>query len=675
MTVRRGTACRSFHAIALSAVLACAAVPAEAQMNAAADDDVRGTLRIEVTGSHIVRSDVETALPVQVITRDDIARGGYTTTAALMATVSANIGAFGDVKSVGSQIDPFPRPGLSSVNLRGLGDGSTLVLINGRRVANYAFDGGTVDVNAIPVSAIDRVEILKDGASAIYGSDAIGGVVNFILRKDYRGADVAVQGNWTQQGGGDQRMATASVGFGDLIKDRYNAFVTFDYQKDSVLRPSDRNFLSTGFRSDVPPSAQTFTQWTFPANVQTPTGDLLNPAYDAGCDLPTSRPAPIPGARWCGYDVQRDFDLLPQVERTSVFGRAAVRAAADMELFAEAAYSRNRLLLSLAPTAAGGFAPDFFYYPAGGPYYPAAFANANGLAGDLSLVMRTGALGQRVDDVETEAARLVLGAQGTAGGWDYSTALVFSGNRQSDDFVHGYVSSSRLSAALATGLVNPFGPSGPEGDALLRGTTVAGPFHAAEGKTWLVDARASRDILRLGDRFVALALGAEARIEELDNTFSAVANSGDVLDAGGDHHSIGHSRSAQALYAELDVPFTTTFESQLAARYDHYGDFGGTANPKLALRWQPLQPVLFRASWGTGFRAPTLYDLWTPQQRAFTAPGIPDPLRCPTTGSTSDCAGEFPAVIGGNPSLQPETSKQVNAGIVWSPAPAFSLFR
>src|SRR5204862_2885604 len=127
------------------------------------------------------------------------------------------------------QIQPAPRPGMSSINLRGLGDGNTLVLINGRRVANYAFDGSAVDINAIPLSAIERVEILKDGASAIYGTDAIAGVVNFILRKDYRGFEAAGYGAWTQHGGADSRHAVVSAGSGELSTDRFNVFATLSY--------------------------------------------------------------------------------------------------------------------------------------------------------------------------------------------------------------------------------------------------------------------------------------------------------------------------------------------------------------------------------------------------------------------------------------------------------------
>src|SRR5438105_9508639 len=165
-----------------SLAIACAGCLLPAPSSLAQDaNESRGTLKVEVTGSHIKRADAETALPVQIITREEIDRAGWTTAAELMAHASANLGGFNDQLSIGQ----FGTPGLASADLRGLGDGNTLVLLNGRRLANYAFFGATANLNSIPLAAVERVEILKDGASSIYGTDAIAGVINFITRKDY----------------------------------------------------------------------------------------------------------------------------------------------------------------------------------------------------------------------------------------------------------------------------------------------------------------------------------------------------------------------------------------------------------------------------------------------------------------------------------------------------------
>ena len=649
---------------ACAAALGCSHVPALGQESASPDD----TIRIEVTGSNIRQTDVETALPVQVLTREDIERGGSTTVAELMSKLSANILSFNDQLSIGSQLLPLARPGQSTVNLRGIGDGSTLVLIDGRRVANYAFDGGAVDVNSIPVAAIDRVEVLKDGASAIYGTDAIGGVVNFILRKDYSGVEMSGYGAATGQGGGDQQQATIAAGFGDLSKDRFNVFATLSYQKDGALSAASRDFTRTGYRPDV--GLFGYNAFSFPANVVGPV-DLINPAAAAGCAPPRSFPiVSSPHTVACGYDPQSLADIVPPAERFNALGRATLQLTSDLSLFADLAYSRNRLELTLPPTpissldTTGGAQ---VLYPASGPYYPSSFAAANGISGDLDLWFRTESLGNRLDVVDSHALRAVTGVDGSAAGWDYSTALVYSRNSQTDDLARGYVSQQRLLQGLATGLINPFGPSGPEGNALLESSLVNGNYHTATGTTWLVDAKASRDIARLPGGPLAIAIGAEARKEQLSDDFSPLAQSGDVVTVG-DVSSVAGGRRAQALYGEASVPFAKGWESQVAVRYDRYSDFGGTVNPKVAIRWQPMSQLVLRSSWGTGFRAPTIYDLYIPvQQIGTTDPRFPDPVRCPVTHEPGDCSAGFTALAGGNPHLSAETSEQFEAGAVWEP--------
>jgi iron complex outermembrane recepter protein len=312
-------------------------------------------------------------------------------------------------------------------------------------------------------------------------------------------------------------------------------------------------------------------------------------------------------------------------------------------------------------------------YPASGPFYPSALAAANGISGNLDLRFRTDPLGNRLDVIDSRAVRSVVGADGVFAGWDYSTSVLYSWNSETDNLAQGYVSQQRLLQGLATGLINPFGPSGPEGDALLESSLISGNSHTATGTTWLVDAKASRDVVRLPGGSLAIAIGAEARKEQLNNDYSPLASSGDVLTIG-QVNAIAGSRRAQALYAEASVPFAKAWESQIAVRYDHYSDFGGTVNPKVAVRWQPASQFVLRSSWGTGFRAPTIYDLDVPvQQNGTTAPELPDPVRCPVTHDPRDCEEGFTAFGGGNPHLAAETSEQFNAGAVWQPFAGSSL--
>jgi iron complex outermembrane recepter protein len=666
---------RAKLALGSAALLAGAVATALAQESS---DDVRSAITIEVTGSNIPRPEAEAALPVQIMTRDDIVRSGATTTSELMSRVSANVLGFNDQLSIGDAV----RPGLSSANLRGIGDGSTLVLLNGRRVANYAFDGGTVDINSIPLSAIDRVEILKDGASAIYGTDAIAGVVNFILRKDFRGVEATGYGAWTEHGGGDGREASVSAGHGDLLRDRFNVFATMSYQKNDALHAIDRSFSRTGY---IPSEGMTLLSGaSFPANIQVHPGVLVSPAFTAGCAPPASIPIQVTflsRASFCGYDFTSTIDIVPATERTSVVGRGTLQVNNDNQLFVEANYAYNRFTFRNAPTSifqGAGESSQPVLYPAGGPYYPAAFAAANGVAGDLNLRFRTAQLGPQTNATDSKAVRVVVGAEGSAWSWRYSTAVAYSENWQNDRFVSGYVSQARFLPALATGLINPFGPSGPDGDALLASTQIVGDTHDGEGATLDVDVKASKDIYELAEGSLAIALGAEARHERLDNAYSPVWTSGDVLGVGGSQRSASGGRNVGALFFEASVSLASGFDAQIAARYDHYGDFGGTSNPKVALRWQPTRTLLLRTSWGTGFRAPTLYDLFTPlSRRAVFGASLQDPIRCPATGLPADCpgafGGAFTSASGGNPSLHPEKSEQFGAGVVWEPVPDLSL--
>lgn len=663
--------------VSAGSLLSVAALTAVAQQDA---PPVEKLARVEVTGSNIARTDIESALPVQVLTREDIERSGSATVAELMSKVSANVLGHNDQLSIDS-----PTPGLSSINLRGIGSGNTLVLLNGRRVANYAFDGSAVDVNSIPLAAIDRVEILKDGASAIYGADAVAGVVNFILRKNFSGLELTGFGSWPTQGGGQQYQASVTAGLGDLERDKYNLFVTATWQKDAALDAIDRPFSRTGYLPER--GVIQLAPQTFPANIfaltfpngpdEPPVGRLFNPTFASGCAPPYSLPSTVartPGDA-CGFDNVAYGMTIPQSERSAVYGRGTLRPGPDLELFAELAYASTRLTIGRTPTpVAANTNPNGepIRYPDGGPYYPTAFAAANGLSGDLDLLYRTLPLGRRVNQVDTSAWRAVVGADGVAAGWDYSAALSYSRNDQSDSMKSGYVSLQRMLDAMATGLVNPFGASGPEGNALLAGTQITGETHSARGTTLDLLATASRQTIALPGGPLAFAVGAEARREQLDNDFTSVVAQGDVLGFSLAAQPVSGSRNAQALFAEVSAPFAEGVEAQFAARYDHYSDFGSTVNPKVALRWQPWRSLLLRTSWGTGYRAPPLYDLYTPQQPT-TILFYEDPARCPVTEALQDCLGPYPAVVGGNPDLQPETSTQFNAGVVWEPASGLSI--
>jgi iron complex outermembrane receptor protein len=461
-------------------------MPGEAQSEIGAS-----ALRVDVTGSRIRRIDGEPALAVQVITAEEIRRAGFTTAAELMASVPANLNGFNDQFSILNQ----DTAGLNSANLRGLGDGNTLVLLNGRRLANYAYLSGTVDLSAIPLAALDRVEILMDGASSIYGTDAIAGVVNFITRRDYRGADLAANVAIPQHGGAEHYQVTMNAGVGDLPVDRYNAFVTVDWQKDRQLRAADRGYSRTGYRPDE--GVFGLSRSAFPANIFMPPVLLANPGFEAGCAPPGSIPF---GGSSCMEDPQVYADTLPATESLSVVARGTLQYASSHALFVEYVYVKRRLDSEAAPTPVPRFVgPEgaVARYPSGGPYYPTAFAAGLGLTGDLDILYRLVTLGNRANETRTGSQRIVAGGAGRLGAWDYDIAYNHSRNTAASSLVGGHVYGTKFLSALATGVVNPWGAFGTDGQALLEDALVEGEVRSAKGTMDQIDARVTGELARL----------------------------------------------------------------------------------------------------------------------------------------------------------------------------------
>jgi iron complex outermembrane recepter protein len=647
--------------------------------------------KIEVTGSNISRRiDAETALPVTVITREEIRNSGVTTAAELLDKVSAiNGGGYNLSQGIGDS----STPGLSAVSLRGLGSNNTLVLLNGRRLSNYAFNavgGGTVNLNQIPLGAVERVEVLKDGASAIYGTDAIGGVINFILRKDYQGAEVTAYGAWTDGGGGNTHNYSVAAGYGDIDKNRFNVLATLEYQKDEELKASQRAFASTGIRPDLGIGSTSGN--TVPANFRYH-GASYNVTAAQGClpsassyqvDMNTGALAPLQTS--CRYDFTNVIDIAPPGERKTFFTRGVSQLPGENQAFVEYHLNRNEFLFSASETPVADFLGNGdFRYPASGIYYPSSLNLP-----DRSVLHPTGALpiawrlrdaGMRTDRVNSEESRLVAGFQGAFAGWDYNTAFSRSTSHVTDNYINGYVRESVLAQGFATGIIDPFSgrPQTAAALALIDAAKINEKIRDSDAKVTSFDGKISRELWQTAHGPVAIAIGADHRKEEIEERPSEVLYSGDILGAGGNLPPTTHAqRTIGALFTELNVPLLKDLEAQLAARYDRYSDFGSTVNPKVALRWTPTKAVLMRASYGTGFRAPTLSDLFLPPIATFTGTRS-DPIRCPQATPVGDfvnpdveCDG-LPAQFGGSPSLQPEKSRQWSFGAILEPAKGISL--
>lgn len=662
------------HALA-AAVAAALAMPVFAQQVAQTQE------KIEVTGSNIKRIEGETSLPVVVISRQQLESEGVVTAAEAIDRLSSNssIGGLNLQGSIGAT-----GVGYASASLRGLGGQRTLVLMNGRRLANTAFQGAMVDLNAIPLSAVERVEVLTDGASAIYGTDAIAGVINFIMRKDFRGGEVNAYYGDSQHGGGKVQRYSGALGFGDLDRDRYNVFATLDYNKTEEIRAAQREFSRTAYLPNAAGGVYDRTSGnSFPGNVFFPAvpgrnGVTRSPAYP-GCLPPFSFPTQKPStAGQCRFDFASVIDILPPSETYNFFGQGKYRISPQTDFFLEAAWQQTKSIARSSPppiSSATILSGDPVTVSPSSPFYPTQLATQLGVNGrTLEVFWRGLELGPRTDENKIEQSRLVGGFQGQFGEWDYSTAINWSQSKATDTWTAGWSKGSTLLPILNSGRINLFGFNTDAALAELRTALITGPQIDAKGTSTEGDFRASREILQMAAGPLALAAGASYRHEQYEFITSQALRDGDVPGLGGSVATIDPvSRNIWAVFGELNVPIVKTLEANVAVRFDDYGDVGNTTNPKASLRWTPVKSLLLRTSYGTGFRAPSLPELFNPAFFGATGGNYDDPLRCPVTGSPRDCNTQFTSKQGGNTDLKPEKSKNFTAGFVLEPTTGFSF--
>ena len=626
--------------------------------------------KIEVTGSNIKRVEGEGPSAIVVLTREDIDKSGATNAYELMNLVGANNSA-GNV-SIANTIGALTFSA-NTASLRGLGGGRTLVLLNGKRLNTFSGEiQGVQGVNltTIPFSAIERVEILLDGASAIYGSDAVAGVINFIVRKDYRGAEATVYyGTPTRGGeGGDQTTFKASLGFGDLSKDRFNVFMAAQYDKQEALDQRNRNFSNTSVRLDTGLIGISGTP--FPAFVTT--GGIGSVGFP---DCGVSTYVPELGER-CFYDPARQVgvQMIPDIETFNIFGAANFQITNNLAAYVTGNYSKQENHFVIQPVPIADIFGDPITLPPTSPFYPTAAAIAAGVNGQpLNVRWRAVENGNRDSTDTNEQWQVVAGLKGAFGNWDWDASATFNEGTTEQVLNGGFPLRSLIVPLLNTGRVNLFGPNTQAISDEVRATNYVGPSFSGESTATYLDAKISGELFSMPHGRAALAVGVQAGMEELTQTPAPVLATGDLSGFGGNVLPISRDRDTQAVFAELNLPLLRTLEANVAVRHDKYSDFGNTTNPKFSLRWQPTRNVLVRTSYGTGFLAPSLYQLWTPNISGVSAPGLSDPVRCPTTGDTFDCFTQFGVTFGGNPSLNPEKSKQWSAGIVFEPAQGWSV--
>jgi iron complex outermembrane receptor protein len=605
--------------------------------------------RIEVTGSRIKRNDMEGASPIDIISRDEIAKSGFSNLQQLLErTPVAGTGTF---STRGNNQDSTANGG-AAISLRGFGSDATLVLINGRRVAVSAFAeniaNSFVDINSIPVAAIERIEILKDGASAVYGSDAVAGVVNIIMRKDFDGAELSVSHGGTTGPSYDETSASLVWG---TDTDDANATLILDYFKNTVITGAEQGRFGTA--NQAPYGGSDFrSSRGFPGNF------IVNgqTRIDPGC--PTERAF----GQTCVFDYGPFGMTVPAAERVGAIFQGSQQFTAGLQGYVELAVQHNSSQAAGAATPLDGDA---------GLTVPASHPN-NPFGEDIAINrFRTVDAGPRTWDIESDSMRIVVGLRGQLQDWDWDIAAQKgrSESMQTGSKQQGWVRTDFLQQQINLGNYNPFGGviNSPEViDAISTSLVRRGESHITA-----YDASISGEAFALGEQVVSMAAGVEYREEDAFDQPDDQFQRGLIF--GTESVSAQAKRDQYAAYVEFLVPLSDELEFTVAGRYDNYSDFGSTTNPQLTMKWRPLDNFTLRASFGQGFRAPSLAQigLGPSQESVF----FTDTFRCPTpdTANPACAATDYTIVFEGSEGLQPEESETFNLGAVWQVSDEFDV--
>lgn len=617
--------------------------------------------KVTVTGSSIKGVAAQSASPITIIKGEDLAKQGITTVEEALNKVSANQPGFSTSQNVGASNTEG-----SSANLRALGTDKTLVLLNGRRLAYSPFSTSTTNLNIIPMAMVERIEILRDGASAVYGADAIAGVINFITKKSFEGLSISGGLLQPEQKGGDKQDVSIFGGYGDLDEQGFNIYGVVDYRRSNDVMAKDRKISRRG--GVIPElGLDASSANSFPANIYDPTsGVLANPYGDTNCNNTTNVTA---DDGLCFLNTQTVIGIIPQSETISALGRGTFKLSDTFNAIGEYIFSRNEVTTSIAPDVYSRSVT----LPKSSQYYPGMGITpaVDGLSDDpLELYLRSQG-GNRSGKTTTDSHRAFAGIEGEAYGWDINGGITYAKSEATDSFNSGYLNQSKVQAALNDGTLNPFGTSAnPD---IWKSFTVNGDTNQATLESTTADFTVSRPIYTLPAGDVGFAFGGSFSKQEWDQKINSeiVAQ---VPGSGIDPNkpiSTG-DRDITALFTEFQIPLLKNLELQLAARYDDYSDFGDTFNPKVALRWEPLKQLMFRTSYSTGFRAPSLYDINAPTSETYTGSKYNDPKLCPNGVAISpqyqtECNVQFKRTQGGSPDLKPEESTSYTAGFVFEP--------
>jgi iron complex outermembrane receptor protein len=635
--------------VAFGGSLAIASLPAGAQQQQQQPQTLQ---RVEVTGTNIKRTDTETASPVQVMTREDIEKTGKQSIQEVLRGVTADSGG-----SIPTSFSNGFAAGSAAVSLRGLGVNSTLVLVNGRRMTTYglADDGirNFVDLNSLPLEAVERIEVLKDGASAVYGADAVGGVVNVILRKNYTGKSIGATYGQAKEGDGQTGRVFGSFGFGDLSADKYNVFGTLEVSSQKNIWAKDRDFIGLtdlrgfNFWDTTNGANRPYLGGAGPTS-NSPYGVTRNPVTNARVNIVGCDPSLIdPTTHLCRYDNRVEQEVQPAIDRFNFFGRGTIEINPEMTGYAEVGLFNT---VTRANGTLGGNSGGVIF--SGDPFNPAIFPPLMNLPANhpdnpfpgtaRTFGLAPNELGGRDQKLDNLVTRLVAGLQGNVYGWDYDSAVGYIHSKLKRTQT-GFIDGPAMQAAVNNGTYrfSGLGPgkTAPDVQATYSYPLVTEPTSSVT----LIDFKASRELMQLAGGALGVAVGAEARREEANSPDVPGTNNGTIIGLG--FSQFAASRNVQALYGEVNAPVHKMLELNGALRYDHYSDFGSSTTPKVGFKFKPMDQFAIRGTYSEAFRAPGPAE----------------------SGGSSFGFTTIAILSQGNPNIQPEKAKSYTIGFVAEP--------
>jgi len=596
------------------AVMIALAATSVTSVQAFAEEGAEEVERIAVTGSRINRTDIESASPITVISSDFITKSGFTSVQEILSMQPAAAGmSLGSTSNNGSG-------GSATVNLRGMGVQRTLVLMNGRRmVASGTGADSSVDLNTIPVSMIQSIEILKDGASAVYGSDAIAGVVNIITKKDYVGTEISVDGSITDKGdgesGGISILHGSEVAGGNLV-------VGVQYSNRGEIIQSDRDF--------VPPGESSFV----------PGGSLGGMVPDGSGGFVTREES---------YDYTDDSYAQTPNELFSLFSSFNTEIADDTELNVDFMYTRRESNQQMAPQPADieldrsklddGYNDQFDKFDKDG-----------NPVDTLTYKRRMTDAGPRIYEQETDTYRASVGLTGLLSNdsqWDMSATY---GRNDSKDSVANSIHAGNMEKSIYQ-----------YQDDWFSGDPMNSDFLASEGIMYTEQNEGGNEQFTLAagysgvnDYDIGYAVGVETRYESGYYTPDLITQAGESTAA--QQFATEGNYSVQSLYGEISLPVTDSFTIEAATRYDNYSTFGGAATWKLGATYSITDSLMVRAVAATGFRAPSVSELYGGDSGSFDY--LTDPWK-------NEEDPQIKVNYTSDADLKPEESESFTAGVVW----------